>query len=153
MADSKAGMSPKPTVGVYNTGEASRQTTNATTGSPQTNAGVYETEADEGPRRSRVVRVVRRPRRSTWLYWLSAGIADIADSVERTNHYLEQNRPAKATEAFVDVFSLRRFAPILPGGGVLRGAKHPPEPVIPSATSEGGRAVAPAVRATNQPPR
>ena len=147
MADSKAGMPPKPTVGVYNTGEANRQTTNTTTRSPQTKAGIYENE--EGPGRSRIVRVVRRPRRSTWLYWLSAGIADIADSVERTNHYLEQNRPAKATEAFVDVFSLRRLAPILPGGSVLRGAKRPPEP-IPSAVPDRTQAVAPVVLPTSQ---
>jgi hypothetical protein len=87
-------------------------------------------------RRQGVVRVVRRPRRSTWLYWLTEGVRDVADSVDRTNTYLEQDRPAKAAEAFLDVFSLRRFAVLLPGGGVLRGARRPPavvESSIPTA--------------------
>lgn len=88
-----------------------------------------ETQA-ERPRR--IVRVVRRPRRSTWLYWLTAATSDLADSIERTNAYLEADRPAKAVEAFTDVFSLRRIAVLLPGGGVLRGARRPPAP-IPSA--------------------
>src|SRR4051794_11801440 len=70
----------------------------------------------QGSQRGRLVRVVRRPRRSTWLYWLTAATSDIADSIERTNSYLEQDRPARAAEAFIDVFSLRRLAVLLPGG-------------------------------------
>src|SRR5689334_24318665 len=97
-------------------------------------AGPQRQDVDEveGGRRPGVVRVVRRPRRSTWLYWLTAATSDIADSIDRTNAYLEQDRPAKAAEAFIDVFSPRRLAVLLPGGGVLRGARRPPAP-IPSA--------------------
>lgn len=93
--------------------------------------GAEEVDVNVRPHRS-IFRVVRRPRRSTWLYWVTAAIADVADQVELTNQYLEEGRSAKALEAFVDVFSLRRLAPILPGGGVLRGATHPPVAVPPA---------------------
>lgn len=111
-----------------------------------TGATVAQETAGERPRR-RIVRVVRRPRRSTWLYWVGAAATDLADTIDRTNDYLEQGRTAKAAEAFTDVFSLRRFAVLLPGGSKLRGATRPPQPVSTSASP-----VPPAQPAPGSPP-
>lgn len=100
-------------------------------------------------RPGRIVRVVRRPRRSTWLYWLTEVTRDLTDKIDETNQYLEQGHTAKAAEAFTDVLSPRRLAVLLPGGGVLRGARRPPAPF--PAVTRGGAKVQVAVPAATPP--
>lgn len=87
---------------------------------------------------------MHRPASNSLIDWIAAATEDMADNLSRLNDTLDKRETdpywgRRVWRESLGLFSLRRWAFLLPGGGALRGGRPPvitSKPTIPPAVEE-----------------